>query len=565
LADGRIVINTNTASPGLFFKDSAGTGIVKVGPVHVGTTAPNSTPAVGGSTGNYRGEQWLDTSVSPAQMKVWNGSAWVAIVADELPVSKLQDGAAGQIIQTDSAGTGVEWSNTTNLPLGTATAPAYSFQGDANTGIYSPGADQVAISTNGTGRLFVGSSGNIGVGTNTPSRNVQVLTSSNTFQALTSSTTLDAGLLLGDTDSDSRGQVRYANAVDALLLYTAGSERLRITSDGKLGLGTSAPDGKLTVGGPSSHGVPALDLSPYNANIATTSDIVLSSNGCISASSSISNVTTGTGFFAWYNNATADNTGTDGATHLMRLDGQGRLGVGTTSPDLRLTVQETATAAGISLLSSDGNPGGRIGTSGEATTTNGLVLNGNRGSGSIQLQIASLERARIDSSGRLLVGTSTSIAGTLGINGQIQLHGTSGAGATQSVNNWSSVGSDPARIFLGKSSSGSVGTRGIVTSGSHLGLLRFAGDDGANFIDAAQISAYVDGTPGANDMPGRLVFSVTADGASSPTEAMRIKNTRVINFSNAPVYADNAAAKTGGLVDGDVYRTSTGDLKIVYT
>lgn len=32
-----------------------------------------------------------------------------------------------------------------------------------------------------------------------------------------------------------------------------------------------------------------------------------------------------------------------------------------------------------------------------------------------------------------------------------------------------------------------------------------------------------------------------------------------------PVYADNSAAKTGGLEDGDVYRTSTGDLKIVYT
>ena len=66
-------------------------------------------------------------------------------------------------------------------------------------------------------------------------------------------------------------------------------------------------------------------------------------------------------------------------------------------------------------------------------------------------------------------------------------------------------------------------------------------------------------------MPGRLVFSVTADGASSPTEAMRIKNSRIINIANTPVYADNAAAKTGGLVDGDVYRTSTGDLKIVYT
>lgn len=32
-----------------------------------------------------------------------------------------------------------------------------------------------------------------------------------------------------------------------------------------------------------------------------------------------------------------------------------------------------------------------------------------------------------------------------------------------------------------------------------------------------------------------------------------------------PVYADNSAAKAGGLSDGDVYRTSTGDLKIVYT
>ena len=32
-----------------------------------------------------------------------------------------------------------------------------------------------------------------------------------------------------------------------------------------------------------------------------------------------------------------------------------------------------------------------------------------------------------------------------------------------------------------------------------------------------------------------------------------------------PVYADNSAAKTGGLVDGDVYRTSTGELRIVYT
>jgi hypothetical protein len=61
------------------------------------------------------------------------------------------------------------------------------------------------------------------------------------------------------------------------------------------------------------------------------------------------------------------------------------------------------------------------------------------------------------------------------------------------------------------------------------------------------------------------VFSVTADGASSPTEAMRIKNSRILNFANTPTYADNTAAKAGGLVDGDVYRKSDGTLMIVYT
>ena len=48
--------------------------------------------------------------------------------------------------------------------LGTAAAPTYSFTGDPNTGIYSPGADQLAISTNGQGRLFVSSTGQVGIG-----------------------------------------------------------------------------------------------------------------------------------------------------------------------------------------------------------------------------------------------------------------------------------------------------------------------------------------------------------------------------------------------------------------
>lgn len=49
-------------------------------------------------------------------------------------------------------------------PNGTAAAPGIAFESDDNTGLYSPGADQLAISTGGTGRLFVDASGIVTIG-----------------------------------------------------------------------------------------------------------------------------------------------------------------------------------------------------------------------------------------------------------------------------------------------------------------------------------------------------------------------------------------------------------------
>ena len=50
----------------------------------------------------------------------------------------------------------------------------------------------------------------------------------------------------------------------------------------------------------------------------------------------------------------------------------------------------------------------------------------------------------------------------------------------------------------------------------------------------------------------------------SGTERMLIKSNGIVNIVNAPVYADNTAALAGGLVAGDIYRTSVGDLMICY-
>jgi len=115
MADGQLALNSADASPGLFFKNSVGT-LVKAGPVHVGTTAPNSAPAVGGQTGNSTGELWLDTSLTPNELKTWNGTAWVSATGQEIPVSKLINGSARQLLQTNAAGTDVEWTSDVDVP-----------------------------------------------------------------------------------------------------------------------------------------------------------------------------------------------------------------------------------------------------------------------------------------------------------------------------------------------------------------------------------------------------------------------------------------------------------------
>jgi hypothetical protein len=58
-----------------------------------------------------------------------------------------------------------------------------------------------------------------------------------------------------------------------------------------------------------------------------------------------------------------------------------------------------------------------------------------------------------------------------------------------------------------------------ISSGEGLGRIAF-NDNAGNSV--ANVEAYADAAAGTNDFPGRLMFSTTADGASSPTERMRI-------------------------------------------
>ena len=147
-------------------------------------------------------------------------------------------------------------------------------------------------------------------------------------------------------------------------------------------------------------------------------------------------------------------------------------------------------------------------------------------------KISSTEVARIDSSGRLLVGTSSAsnFIGT-GFSAFCQIQESTGVlafGIERPTNDTSGPS-----INLRKTRATSAGGVTIVQDGDKLAEFRFLGTDGTGSIQAAGIIAAVDGTPGTNDMPGRLVFSTTADGASSPTERLRITSAGVLQIAEA--------------------------------
>jgi hypothetical protein len=133
----------------------------------------------------------------------------------------------------------------------------------------------------------------------------------------------------------------------------------------------------------------------------------------------------------------------------------------------------------------------------------------------------------IDQNGVVVSGNTTPITATVSPRVQAQV--------TDSTAGFSSIrfSSDVSGIqnVLAKSR-GTLGTNTIVANGDTIATLNFSGADGTNYIPAATIEAAVDGAPGTNDMPGRLVFSTTLDGASTPTERMRINNAGNVGIGN---------------------------------
>ena len=428
MSDGQLAMNTNLVSPGLFLKDSNG-DLVKVGPVHVGTTAPNATPGAGGQAGNSKGEQWLDTSSSRYVFKIWDGTAWRTEDGDVTIADKIIHG------------------------------------GDTDTAIRFPAADTVSVETGGSERTRIDSSGRLLVGT------------SSSYSAPVPESSTSAGSVL---------QVHGTSSNAANINVCAWT-------------GATARSGSITLGRSSSSGGIGVHSIVSDTQTIGSISFVGSDGEKFVRSARI--------------DAQVDDTpGTD--------DMPGRLVFSTTadgaaSPTERMRID----SAGFVSLGGDTNTGFS-----------------NPSADNLAITTGGIERARIDSSGRLLVGTSTS-TNNLRFGETLAVVGTgttsnSHPGIALTGYNGTSAFTAPVLDF-NKSRGTTDGSFTVVASGDALGYIAFRGSDGSAFQEAARIDALVDGTPGAGDMPGRLVFSTTADGASSPTERMRIDSGGIVTIGSS--------------------------------
>jgi hypothetical protein len=371
------------------------------------------------------------------------------------------------------------------LAAGTNSAPSLYFTGDSNTGVYSPGSDQVAITTGGTGRLFIDSSGRLLVGTSTARSNFfgTTLSSLTQTEGTGGSTARGALSVINNDVSNNPAYVLLGRSGAATLGSNAA-----VVSGSRLGTltfhgadGTSFIEAATVAG--EVDGTPGTNDMPGRLVFSTTAD------------------------------------GAASPTERLRITSAGLVGIGTNSPARQLDVNSTA------IFDSNGN----------GSTTSPSIAIGSTGTGlsyigSQQLAFLtnSAERARIDSSGRLLVGTSSAATGTDSQYSLIHVYGNT-SGNFQG-----------GRINIGRAEFSAN-----ITAGEILGDIYFSDAQSGTY---GRIECVADGTAGANDYPGRLVFSTTADGASSPTERMRINNGGATGFFNAGDTVWSASSTGSGTV-----------------
>ena len=334
--DANVGIGTSSPSSTLSVKTSAGT--FNVEPLGAGAVQLASPTSLGfniGSGYNYE----FDVNGTEAMRIDSSGNVGIGTSS---PATSY-----GNVLQIHDTGTSGANLRLTDSTSGAGTGNGFEIiQIGADDYIINRENGFIATYTNGSERMRIDSSGNVGIGTSSPIRTLHVDSASNLVGRFSSSATEGFIQLAGSGTSTAP---RVGATVNSLIFYTNDAERLRIGSGGNVGIGTSSPNAKLQVSTSSS--------GAYGAIIYNTS-------------------ATGEGLTIRGGSTSSQNAlvvqDYNGSNALLAVQGSGNVGIGTGSPSggvqldvrgtgvLQLvntdTVQLLASSGGSTLKNVSNNP-----------------------------------------------------------------------------------------------------------------------------------------------------------------------------------------------------------------
>ena len=126
--------------------------------------------------------------------------------------------------------------------LGAVGTPAYTFTGNTNTGMWSPAADTLAFSEGGTEAMRINSSGNVGIGTATPTQRLDIRGGDLQISRGAAAVAADGAINFGNSAAN---YIYSGNSSNIMVFATNSNERIRITSAGDVGIGTASPSFQL--------------------------------------------------------------------------------------------------------------------------------------------------------------------------------------------------------------------------------------------------------------------------------------------------------------------------------
>ena len=527
-SNSTFVIRSNTASSDILFLNSSGNLGLGVAPSAWSGSGGSAIKAFqianASSNGNinYIAAQGYNDEFYIGKNAYYNGTNWIANKTGyATQYYQASDGTHRWMLAGTTAGSAISFTQAMtldasgNLIVG-GTSPQFGYSGRGVVEINGSSASLLGFDVGGSPKGYL-----LHDGTNLAVSNTQ------------------AGYLGFSTSNTER--MRLDSSGNLLVGTTTAAANLTVNPTTATTVGISSYTGNETAERTTISAFAGLALSSYQSTSGSpytkTSDIVANADGTVPSQMRF-----------W-----TKTSGSASASEKMRLDSSGNLGLGVTpsawSTGKAIEVGALGNAifgwssSDISIASGAYYNGGwkwsatsSLGASHYEQYSGGHVWNiAAPVSHTAGNSVTFTQAMTLNSSGVLLVGTTTTTNNSrLSEKLALVTAGTTSYGG-MSITNYGSGSADIQGLIDFNRSKGSVdGSMTIVANGDGLGATIWRGSDGTNFVDAASIKAVVDGVPGTNDMPGRLVFSTTADGASSATERMRIDSAGNLGLGVTP-------------------------------